>query len=282
MARSTNSRRVVMISAALLACLLLVIYEYILPEKNAQNYLRDVQADARQAKTVFEKLAASYSDMDALMPDASPADRDKNKRAARSAIAKARQSLTALESANTQLQPYPLSGYFNTYRTARIARQHTKDFISRGKSALDACDSMLTQADTYTATLQSAQTVFETFNKTTDINIYAGQSDLMLSYAAQLRQHADALRNLHLSQAYDQSRTASIKALTDGGQGFHDLALALDPPIDEYIYSAVQKIETANTALDEANQATLYAQLATSRTIREIDDLVETADYLEN
>lgn len=281
MTKKTRSRRIAIIFVILFVGALLALYEYFLPEQSARAYERNLHAAARQTKKAFQKLAATYDNLDALITGPSPKTiRQADIASIQQAMTNAEVAIASLRAANTELQGYPYSGYLGAYRVARVTQQHTTDFIHRSDSVLEKYNTLVAQTDRYVDILQSAQSLFDTFNSVTDINTYAGQSDLLTSYASQLQQRAAELSSLTLPGAFDAPRDASTRALTAGAQGFSDLATALAPPIDEYIYAAVHTIEAANTALDTANQSAPNTQLATSRTIKDLDDLVETVDYL--
>lgn len=257
-----------------------VFYEYILPERTANEYLASVHSQARKTKKSFQVFTAKIDDMTYADTSTPPAKRAADVAALRRTLDDARQSVASLEKVGSSLQVFPLTGYIGTYPEAAVTRRHANDFAARARTSIAAYEKMLTQSENYLDTIDSAAVIFADFNKTSDINTYAGQSGEIRESARRLTEVADALQNQTLPSEYGDARNESTKAIRHGAEGFSRLATALDNPIDDDIYAAVREIEAATTELDMANRSALDAKLSQSRTVRELRDLVETIDYL--
>jgi len=259
----------------------LVIYEYALPEQSAREYLKTIRAEARQTKTTLENLTATLSDVDFVNNENGPVKRRADMAKAQKTVADAKRAVASIKTINSSLKHYPFSGYIGTYNTAAATQRHAADFISRATTALVAYETVIAQSDTYLTALDTANVTFTEFNSVVDINIYAGRSDTMRRNADQLRRLVGTMQTMELVQIYEAPRSASVAALSQGAQGFTRLADALDNPVDDMIYAAVHEIEDAHLALDTANQTNLTDTLEKSRTTKDLDDLVETIDYIE-
>jgi len=282
MATKHAGTRITIIIISVLLCASLALYEYILPERNARAYLSTLRANARQTKVTFQKLAATFDDLESISSDTSPEKRRAAATTIQHAITDARASLATIDKANSGLHPYPLSGYIGSYKLACVTQQHATDFVTRSNTTLTTYDASVTQLLAYVSLLDRAQVIFDNFNAVVDINSYAGQSDAVRSNAAELQNSSAALQSMKLPTEYDASRSAAIDALTEGIAGYNHLADALDNPADDAIYGAAHEIEAAGTALEASNQSSLGAQLSSTRLVKDIGDLVETVDYLES
>lgn len=257
----------------------LTVYEIVIPDRMASQYLKRLETDGNQLKTNFKTVDKTanlkvFNNPDTAnqtnLRDLTVVDRD---------IKECQQQLAAFDKAADELKQPPLTISVGTFRKARIQQAHAHTIVAQSKDVLGQYQQLSDYLKTYYGYDKAFEAYTSAVNAVSDLSTLAPQSVQLNTQAQQLHQISMALASRPAPESYKSLPAAAAPVYQQAADGFTELTAGLSSGSDDRTSNGIALIEAAVNTHD-SSVADLPDNLAQKAYVfQQIDEL---PDKIEN